>query len=31
MGGFDKSVPVADGDLLVVSVDDLMGRKYARG
>ena len=31
MGGFDKSVPVAGGDLLVVSVDDLMGRKYARG
>jgi len=28
MGGFDKSVPVAEGDLLVVSVDDVMGRKY---
>ena len=27
-GGFDRSVPVAEGDLLVVSVEDVLGRKY---
>lgn len=25
---FDKSVPVAEGDLLVISVEDTLGRKY---
>lgn len=28
MSQFDRSVPVADGDLLVVSVEDTMSRKY---
>ena len=27
MGAFDRSVPVADGDLLVMSVEDVVGRK----
>ena len=28
MGSFDRSVPVATGDLLVVEVEDMMGRTY---
>ena len=28
MAGFDKTVPVAQGDLLVMAVEDVLGRKY---
>lgn len=28
MSSFDKTVPVASGDLLVMGAEDIMGRKY---
>ena len=28
MAGFDKSVPVASGDLLLAGAEDIVGRKY---